>query len=70
MRGIIGVFLGIFLVVFVVSGFFTLFGAMLSLTFGLFGAVISILWKIVFNPVILLLVIVLLVYRLNKKSLS
>lgn len=68
MKGIISIFLGIFLVVFIVSGFFTLFGAMLSLTFGFFGAIISILWKIVFNPVVLLLVIGLLIYRLNKKT--
>lgn len=68
MNTLLKILLAIFIVGFICSGFFTLLGALFGMTFGLIGAVISLTWKIVTNPIILILVIIYLVYRQKKVS--
>lgn len=70
MRSFIKVLLGIFIVLFAISGLFSLLGAALHLTFGILGVILSFIWNIVSNPVVLILIVVYLIYKLNKTSSS
>jgi len=58
----------IFIVLFLISGVFKLLGAILNVTFGIIGAIMSFIWSIVFNPVVLILVIIYSIYRFSSKS--
>ena len=49
-----------------ISGVFGLLGIAFGLTFGIIGAVMSIIWRIVFNPFALILLIVL-ICTLSKR---
>jgi len=68
MKKIIKTLFWIFIVLFLISGVFKLLGAILNVTFGIIGAIMSFIWSIVFNPVVLILVIIYLIYRFSSKS--
>jgi len=68
MKKIIKTLFWIFIVLFLISGVFKLLGAILNVTFGIIGAIMSFIWSIVFNPVVLILVIIYSIYRFSSKS--
>jgi len=68
MKKIIKTVFWIFIVLFLISGVFKLLGAILNVTFGIIGAIMSFIWSIVFNPVVLILVIIYSIYRFSSKS--
>jgi len=70
MKNFIKILFWIFVALFLISGVFKLLGAILNVTFGIIGAIMSFIWNIVFNPIVLILVIIYLIYRFSKKSSS
>ncbi|MDR3120775.1 MAG: hypothetical protein LBU58_05520 [Clostridiales bacterium] len=68
MKTLFMVLLGLFLGIFLIGGIFGLLGAIIGGVFALIGGVIGLVWKVLFTPAILVLIIVVLAYKLNKKS--
>lgn len=68
MKTLFIVILGICLGIIVISGVFTLLGAIFSITFGIIGSVIGWIFKFLFSPAILVVIIIFLAYKLSKKS--
>jgi len=58
----------IVIVLLIVSGLFTLIGAVFSLTFGIISVIMSMVWKILFSPLGLIVIVVYIIYRVNRKS--
>jgi len=59
---------GLFIGVALIGGVFSIIGALIGITFTIFGVAISGITKILFSPAILVLIIIVLAYKLNKKS--
>jgi len=68
MKKLLFVLLGICAGIFIIGGAFTLLGVIFSLTFGLVGTVFNWLFKVLFTPAVLVLIILFLVYKLSKKK--
>lgn len=51
-----------------ISGAFMLIGAVFSLTFGIIGVIMSAIWKIVFSPLGLIIIVIYIIYRVTRKS--
>jgi hypothetical protein len=68
MKNVLIIIGGIFVGVALIGGAFSLIGAILGITFGIIGATIAGISKIIFTPAILVLIIIILAYKLNKKS--
>ena len=68
MKKLIIALIGICAGIFLIGGVFTLLGAIFSFTFGVIGTILSGAFKILFNPVVLVIVIIFLAYKLNKKA--
>ena len=68
MKTLFKVVLGIFIGLFLVSGVFKLIGLVIGVTFGVVGIAMKAVWGILSSPVILILIIIILAYKLNKKS--
>jgi len=68
MKTLFKVTLGIFVALFVISCAFGLIGTLIGLTFGLLGTAMGIVWRVVSNPMVLIVIILLLAYMLNKKT--
>ena len=62
------VVLVIFVALFLLSGALRLIGSIFSLTFSLVLGLIHRLWGVLFHPVVLVAIILLLAWKLNKKS--
>lgn len=52
----------------IISGAFMLIGAVFSLTFGIIGVIMSAIWKIVFSPLGLIIIVIYIIYRVTRKS--
>jgi len=50
-----------------VAALLGLFGAVLGITFGILGAAFGFLWRVIFSPLILIVLIVWIVFRVRKK---
>ena len=70
MRNFIRVLFWIFVVLFLISGVFKLLGAILNITFGIIGLIMSFIWNIVFNPIVLVLAAIYLIYRFINRNTS
>ena len=70
MKKFIFVLLGLSVGFLAIGGILTLLGIVFSLTFGFIGGVITGLFKILSTPVLLVLIIIILAYKLKKKSTS
>ena len=70
MKNIIRTLFWIFLVLFLISGVFKLLSTMLHITFGIIGVIMSFIWNILFNPIVLVLVVIYFIYRLNNRNTS
>ena len=68
MKKLIYVIIGLCVGIFLIGGAFTLLGAVFSLTFGLIGGIVRGLFRVLFTPAVLILIIIFLAYKLNKKS--
>jgi len=68
MKNLFMVVLIICIGIFAIGGAFTLLGTLFSLTFGLVGSILSWVFKVLFTPAVLILVIIVLAYKLSKKS--
>ena len=68
MKKLLVLLIGLVAGIFVIGGAFTLIGALLGLTFGIIGSAIGAVFKIMFTPGVLVLIIIILAYKLNKKS--
>ena len=68
MKKLILVLAGLCAGIFLIGGAFTLLGVAFSLTFGLVGSIIKWLFKTLLTPAVLVLIIIFLAYKLNKKS--
>ena len=70
MKKIVMLLIGLVAILFIIGGALTLVGAILGLTFGIIGSVVGSIFKLMFTPAILVLIIIILAYKLNKKSAS
>lgn len=52
----------------IISGVFTLLGALFSLTFGIIGGIMSLIWRILFSPLGLIIIIGYVIYRSTRKA--
>ena len=68
MKKLIMVLAGLCVGIFLLGGAFTLLGAVFTFTFGAIGAVIRWLFKVLLTPAVLVLIIIFMAYKLNKKS--
>lgn len=68
MKKLILVMAGLCAGIFLIGGAFTLLGVIFSVTFGVVGTIVSWLFKILLTPAVLVLIIIFLAYKLNKKS--
>ena len=53
-----------------VSALFNFLGAVLGITLGIIGSVLGFIWRVVFSPVLLILMILFIISRVNKKKQS
>ena len=68
MKKLIMVLAGLCIGIFLLGGAITLLGTIFTITFGVIGAVIGWLFKVLLTPAVLVLIIIFLAYKLNKKS--
>ena len=68
MKKLIMVLGGLCVGIFLIGGAFTLLGTLFALTFGVIGTIIGWLFKVLLTPAVLVLIIIFLAYKLNKKS--
>ena len=68
MKKLIMVIAGICIGIFLIGGAFTILGVVFSVTFGLIGAIVKWLFRVLLTPAVLVLIIIFLAYKLNKKS--
>ena len=68
MKKLIMVLAGLCIGIFLLGGAFALLGTLFAITFGVIGAVIGWLFKVLLTPAVLVLIIIFLAYKLNKKS--
>ena len=68
MKTMAKVLIGLFIGLFAISGVIALISAVVGMTFGVIGLIFSFVWKILFNPIVLVIIIIVLAYKLNKKS--
>lgn len=66
MKNLVKIILSVFVILFLISGVFTILGALFSFTFGIIGTILSLVWKLVTNPAVLILIIVCIVYKFRK----
>ena len=52
------------------SALFSFLGAVLGFTFGVIGVVLGFIWRFIFSPVLLILLVLFVVSRVNKKKQS
>lgn len=52
----------------IISGVFTLLGVLFSLTFGIIGGIMSLIWRILFSPLGLIIIIGYVIYRSTRKA--
>ena len=62
------VVLVIFVALFLISGALRLVGTIFHVELGMIFSLVGRLWGIVFHPVVLIAIIILLAWKLNKKS--
>ena len=70
MRPIFKIILIIFISILVISSFFSLLGAVLGIAFGVIGTILSFVWRVIFSPAILIVIVILIVTRIDKKRKS
>jgi len=68
MKNLFIVLLIICIGIFAIGGAFTLLGVVFSFTFGLVGSILSWIFKVLFTPAVLILIIIILAYMLSKKN--
>ncbi|MCL2057661.1 MAG: hypothetical protein FWH01_01190 [Oscillospiraceae bacterium] len=68
MKTLIFVLAGLCIGIFLIGGAFTLLGALFAFTFGIVGTFIKWLFNVLLTPAVLVLIIIILAYKLNKKS--
>jgi len=68
MKKLIMVLAGLCIGIFLLGGALTLIGTLFTVTFGVIGAIIGWLFKVLLTPAVLVLIIIFLAYKLNKKS--
>ena len=57
----------VFVVIFLITGVFSLLGSVLRITFGVIGAFFSFIWRVIFTPIILIVFVIWLVNKFVKK---
>jgi hypothetical protein len=62
------IIIGIVVALALFSGLFKVLGFLTRLTFGVIGVLASAVWRLIFNPIVLIAVIAILAWRLNTKS--
>jgi len=68
MHRILLILAGLCVGIFLIGGAFTLLGIFFSITFGLIGTVVKWMFNVLLTPAVLVLIIIFLAYKLNKKS--
>ena len=68
MKKLILVIFGLCVGIFLIGGALTLLGVLFSFTFGVVGTFLGFIFKRLFTPVVLILIIIFLAYKLKKKS--
>ena len=68
MKKLILVILGLCAGIFLIGGALTLLGVLFSFTFGVVGTLLGWVFKKLFTPVVLILIIIFLAYKLKQKS--
>ena len=51
-----------------ISALFSFLGAVLGFTFGIISAALGFMWRVIFSPVLLILLILFIVSRVSKKK--
>ena len=67
MKKLVFAVLGIIIGISLIGGLLTLIGTIIGTTFGLIGTIVGLLFG-KFMPVVLIVIIIILAYKLNKKS--
>ena len=68
MRLIFKVLLAVFILILLGSAVFSLLGAVLGITFGIIGTALGFVWRVIFSPAMLVIVIIWIIYKLTRKA--
>ena len=68
MKTFLKIILIIFIGVVAISALFSLLGAVLGIAFGVVGTLFGFVWRVIFSPAIVIVLIVFVVLKLRKKS--
>ena len=67
MKPFVKIILIVFVGILIISSLFSLLGAVLGIAFGVFGTVLGFIWRVIFSPALLILLIIWIVSRVVKK---
>ena len=70
MKPYIKVILIVFFAILVLSSLFSLLGAVLGIAFGVIGTALGFVWRVIFSPLILIVLIIFIVTKVAKKNSS